>query len=156
MVVRKRKRKNKLRGQRTHGGGDKKNRRGAGCRGGRGRAGSHKHKYSKYYMVFGTEKKSVRAQGIVRAININQLVQRIPQWLADGRVERKGGALIVDGRKILFDKLLSRGDIAEKIVVFNMSASGKAREKVAAAGGSVEEPGAEKPEGQNLEGEEKE
>ena len=57
MVVRRRKKKNKLRGQRTHGGGGTKNRRGAGCRGGVGKAGSHKHKFSKYYVEFGIKKK---------------------------------------------------------------------------------------------------
>ena len=38
----------KYRGSRTCGGGSHKNRRGAGNRGGRGRAGVHKHKYIKF------------------------------------------------------------------------------------------------------------
>ena len=53
MVVRKRRKKNKQRGERTHGHGNTKNKRGAGSRGGVGKAGSHKHKYSKYYDSFG-------------------------------------------------------------------------------------------------------
>ena len=63
MVVRKRKKLvNKMLGQRTRGNGDTKRRRGAGSRGGRGLAGSHKHKYSKYAGKFGQEKKKVRSR----------------------------------------------------------------------------------------------
>ena len=53
MPERTRRKKNKLRGNRTHGKGNTKNHRGAGSKGGRGRAGSHKHKFSKYYKTFG-------------------------------------------------------------------------------------------------------
>ena len=61
MVVRRRKKRvNKMLGQRTRGNGDTKRRRGAGSRGGRGLAGSHKHKYSKYAGKFGKEKKKVK------------------------------------------------------------------------------------------------
>ncbi|MET1124729.1 MAG: uL15 family ribosomal protein [Archaeoglobaceae archaeon] len=38
----------KIRGSRTCGWGNHKNRRGAGCRGGRGNAGVHKHKYIRF------------------------------------------------------------------------------------------------------------
>ena len=47
MGPRKKKKVKKYRGTRTCGGGSHKKRRGAGSRGGRGRAGSHKHHYIK-------------------------------------------------------------------------------------------------------------
>ena len=73
MTIRKRKKKNKLRGHRTHGKGDTKNHRGAGSRGGVGRAGSHKHKFTKYYGEFGTEKKKVAGKPIGPSINLDQI-----------------------------------------------------------------------------------
>ena len=57
MVVRKRRKVNKQLGERTHGHGDTKNWRGSGNRGGVGRAGSHKHKFSKYWMTFGIKRR---------------------------------------------------------------------------------------------------
>ncbi|MCX6798738.1 MAG: uL15 family ribosomal protein [Candidatus Diapherotrites archaeon] len=150
MVVRKKRRVNRLRGQRTHGAGDTKNRRGGGCRGGRGKGGSHKHKFSKYYMFFGTERKQILPQRTVAAINIGQLQERLPALLAEGKAEKEGGGFVVDGHKVGFDKILSMGSVRERLVLRNIAASKKAREKIIAAGGIVEgtkqEEEAKKPE----------
>ncbi len=139
MVVRKRRRVNRLRGQRTHGAGDTKNRRGGGCRGGRGKGGSHKHKFSKYYMDFGTERKQVLPQRVVVAINIEQLQQRLPAFVAEGKAEKSGGFFVVDGHKAGIGKILSMGSLQEKLLLRNVTASKKAREKIIAAGGVIEE-----------------
>ncbi len=138
MVVRKRRRVNKLLGQRTRGNGDTKNRRGAGSRGGRGLAGSHKHKYTKYHGKFGQEKKKVLSTKIVRALNIDQLMQIMPKLLASKKVTAENGLLVVDGEKISIDKLLSNGALTEKILVRNMKASKKAIEKIEKAEGIFE------------------
>ena len=45
--------RSKFRGSRTCGGGTHKNRRGAGNRGGRGRAGINAHHFVRYYMEMG-------------------------------------------------------------------------------------------------------
>jgi len=151
MVVRKRKRKNRLLGQRTRGNGDTKNRRGAGSRGGRGLAGSHKHKYSKYFGKFGKEKKKLRSKKVVRAFNIDQLVQAMPRLLLRGKVFEENGMIVVDGQKAGIDKLLGNGKLNEKIVVRNMNASKKAVEKIEKAGGRFEEslPNEEKEEAED-------
>ena len=78
MTVRKRKKKNILRGHRTHGHGDTKNGRGAGSRGGVGRAGSHKHKFTKYAGEFGIEKKQVIGKPIGPSMNLDQIEQMLP------------------------------------------------------------------------------
>lgn len=140
MVVRKRRKKNKLRAQRTHGKGDTKNKRGAGCRGGRGRAGSHKHKYSKYYGTFGKEKKKVRGKKKGMEVNLEQLQLMLPRW-GKGKVEKKENSFVVDGKKAGIGKVLSRGEISEKIVLKNARASKRAKEKIEKAGGKVEETG---------------
>jgi len=139
MVVRKRKRVNKMLGQRTRGNGDTKNRRGAGSRGGRGLAGSHKHKYAKYHTKFGKEKKKVLSRKTVEAINIDLLMQKMPKFLDTEKVYKDGSMTVVDGKKIGYDKLLSSGLLTEKVVVRNMKASKKAVEKIEKAGGKFEE-----------------
>ena len=139
MVVRRRKKRvNKMLGQRTRGNGDTKRRRGAGSRGGRGLAGSHKHKYSKYAGKFGKEKKKVLSRKIVREINIDLLIQKMPKLEAAGKISKEANTIIIDGSKIGFDKLLSKGEITQKIIVRNMKASKKAIEKIKKAGGDVE------------------
>jgi len=139
MVVRRRKKRvNKMLGQRTRGNGDTKRRRGAGSRGGRGLAGSHKHKYSKYAGKFGQEKKKVLSRKIVREINIDLLIQKMPKLEAAGKISKEANTIIIDGSKIGFDKLLSKGEITQKIIVRNMKASKKAIEKIKKAGGDVE------------------
>ena len=137
MVVRKRRKKEKLRGKRSHGKGNTKNKRGAGCRGGRGRAGSHKHKYTKYYKDFGTNKK-LKIKGAVLAINLSDLSQKLPKLLENNRVEKEGDAFVIDGNKIGYGKILGRGSLKEKIVVRNMEVSKKAAEIIESAGGKVE------------------
>lgn len=138
MVVRKGRRRFKKLGQRTRGHGDTKNMRGSGTRGGKGLAGSHKHKWTKYYKKFGTEEKQILSRKIVNAINIDQLVEMLPGLLADGRASKEAGMVVVDGTKIGFQKLLSRGEISEKIIVREMKASKKAVEKIKKAGGKIE------------------
>jgi len=138
MVVRRRRRVNKLLGSRTRGHGDTKNRRGGGTRGGRGLAGSHKHKFTKYYGKFGKEKKRVLGGKEVRAINIDQLMQLMPKLLATGAAHEENGFIVVDGGRAMLDKLLSRGMPGGKIVLRNMRASKKTVEKIEKAGGRVE------------------
>lgn len=138
MVVRRRKKKIKLRGQRTHGKGNTKNRRGAGCRGGRGKAGSHKHKYSKYYLVFGTKRK-LKPKRKERAINLDELNKEIEVWVREKKVEKEKGLLIIDGKKLGLEKILSVGNIDEKVLIRNLPVSKKAKEKIEKAGGIVEE-----------------
>ena len=125
MVVRKRRRVNKLRGRRTHGAGDTKNRRGAGSRGGRGRAGSHKHKFSKYWMTFGIKRK-LKAKRKLIAVN----VQEIYKFLDDKDV--------LDGKVKGIGKILGKGELKKKITVRNVKVTEQAAEKIIAAGGKIE------------------
>lgn len=138
MVVRRRKKKNRLRGQRTHGKGNTKNKRGAGCRGGRGRAGSHKHKFSKYYMTFGVKRK-LKAKEKPKAINLDELSERLAKLGREKKVEKEGDYIVINGNTLPVSKILSTGLISEKILVKNLAVSKKAKEKIEKAGGKVEE-----------------
>lgn len=138
MTVRTRKRKNWLRGQRTHGSGDTKNRRGAGSRGGRGRAGSHKHKFNLYAGTFGTERPKMHSKKEVKTINLDLLVQLLPKWIEEKKIEKTPAGIIIDGQKIGFDKILGKAhNLKEKLVIKNMKTSKKAAEKILAAKGKI-------------------
>lgn len=134
MVVRKRRKKNKMRGNRMHGGGNTKNRRGSGGRGGVGRAGSHKHKFSKYWMTFGI-KRTLKAKRKPASINLEEISRRISRWLLEGKAAKDGGMIVIDGSILGFVKVLGKGSIDEKIKVVNALASKGALKKILAKGG---------------------
>lgn len=136
MVVRKRRKKNKLRGKRFHGAGNTKNRRGAGSRGGRGRAGSHKHKFTKYYMTFGVKYK-LKAKEKPRVVSIGYVSQMLERWLAQGKAKKEGALVIIDGQALGIDKVVGTGSISEKIRLENAKATSGAATKIREAGGTV-------------------
>jgi large subunit ribosomal protein L15 len=135
-------RTSKFRGSRTHGRG-KKAGRGAGLHGGRGNAGLHKHKYITLvkYMPdhFGhhgfKRPQSVVAQNIT--INLSELEISLESLKKDGFAEVKSGKTVVDLRKAGVDKLLGSGRITIPVEVIVDSASARAKEKLAEAGGKL-------------------
>lgn len=139
MTVRKRKRKNKLRGSRTFGTGNTKHKRGSGCKGGKGRAGSHKHKYSKYHDTFGVTIRLKPGKQEGTEMNLQQIEQNLEKWLSGKLIEKSSDAYIIDCKKLGIRKILSRGSIARKLIIKNASLSEKAREKILASKGTIEE-----------------
>jgi len=138
MTVRKRRKKNKLRGQRTHGHGGTKNRRGSGVRGGTGRAGSHKHKFTKYFADFG-KGIILKPKNKIKAINLQTIEAKKDAWLKKGLLTKEEDYIVIDGKKIGFDKILSKGRISFKAVVRNMQVTENAREKIEQMEGGIEE-----------------
>ncbi len=139
MTVRRRKRKNKLRGSRTFGTGNTKHKRGSGCRGGKGRAGSQKHKYSKYYDTFGVTVRLKPGKHEGTEMNLQQIEQNMDKWLSEKMIEKSADAYIIDCRKLGIRKILSGGNLAKKVILRNAQLSEKAREKILASKGTVEE-----------------
>jgi len=132
---RKRRKKNKLRGQRTMGAGGTKNRRGAGSRGGRGNAGHRKHKIATFMPL--KEKKYRLKAGIKgKEITLENLNKIIDTLVAKGKVTKEGTKYIVD-KKSGYEKVLSQGN-TEKEIVLKINASISAVKKIIAAGGSFE------------------
>ena len=135
MVERRRRKKNKLRGQRTMGAGNTKNRRGAGSRGGRGKAGSNKHRFHTIGRL--KEKKyRLKASRKGEAIQLGKLDFMLDILVAKGRAEKEGEKYIV-GIKSGFEKILSQGEATHKIVL-KINASKKAAAKITKAGGKFE------------------
>ncbi len=136
MTVRKRKKKNKLRGNRTHGGGDTKNRRGGGCRGGRGHGGSKKHKKFNYQNW--PSKIRLNPKTIVNAVNLDDLNKILSKLVLTEKALTEKGLIVVDGKQLNIDKLLSRGKLSFKVLVRNIGLSKKAIEKIQSKEGVVE------------------
>lgn len=131
MTERKRKKRTKRLGKRTFS-GNTKNRRGAGTRGGRGRAGGHKHKFTKMQHEFGGQK-AMKPKQKQKSINLSWLEQKIVQLKEKKLVTEKKGVLVIDGKKIGISKILGKGSISFKAVFKNIAFSKKAKEKLGIA-----------------------
>ena len=135
MTDRVRRKKNKLRGQRTMGAGNTKNRRGAGCRGGRGLAGSNKHRFHTLRRLR-PRRYRLKTEGKGLSISIGQLTNILNELVLKGKVTKEGDKFIVD-KKSGYEKVLSNGNTTSKIVL-KINASEKAIKKIIAAGGKFE------------------
>ena len=143
MVERSKRKKNRLRGHRSHGKGNTKNRRGAGCRGGRGRAGSKKHKRTLYYETIGNKvrlKKQFVAKGRKQpqALNLDDLNYLVEGLVKREKIEKQGDLYLLDGDKIGLDKVLSRGKLEHKVLLKNVFASKAAVKKIEESGSKIE------------------
>ncbi|MBI2597707.1 MAG: uL15 family ribosomal protein [Candidatus Diapherotrites archaeon] len=137
MVERKRKKKNRLRGQRTMGKGDTKNKRGAGTRGGRGRAGSGKHERNLYFHEVGALRKlKPKKKGL--ALNLKDINRMLEELGQKKETEKEEGLIVFDGKKTGVKKILSTGHLVHKAVFKNVTASKKAIEKIGASGSKIE------------------
>lgn len=138
MVVRQRRKKNKLRGHRTHGKGNTKNKRGKGSKGGKGRAGSHKHKFSKYYMTFGVKIRLKPKKGQDKAINIGDLNELLPKFLEKQQVIKKENKIFIDSQTFPFNKILGKGQTKTAFDIKGITVTENARKKIEAVGGKIE------------------
>jgi len=135
MGDRKRRKKNKLRGQRTMGAGGTKNRRGAGCRGGRGNAGANKHRFHSIGRLK-PRKYRLKAAPKGREINLGDLSAKMEMLAAKGKVTKEGDRFVVE-KASGYTKVLGEGETDKKIVL-RINASEKAIRKILAKGGKFE------------------
>ncbi len=132
MVNRKGKRNRKFLGSKSHGGGNAKNRRGKGNKGGWGRAGTGKHRFT--YITSKERSFLLGAHGFVRqrvkkmpAMNIYE----INNMARKGEIEKKDGKM-----SFTFEgKILSEGALEFPMAISAAGASKAAVEKIKAAGG---------------------
>ena len=126
MPTRKCKDTGKYRGTRTQGGGDPKNRRGKGTKGGWGRAGMKKHRftYATRYEPgkFGSGSRGFKRYNVNTVANIN--VRSLEVMAVDGKVLFKG-------------KVLGAGDVTKKVEVWAYAFSKTAKDKIEKAGGKA-------------------
>jgi len=135
MVERKRRKKNKLRGQRTMGAGNTKNRRGAGSRGGRGKSGANKHNFHSIGRLKPTLYR-LKAEKKGKEITLGRLNETLDILVSKGKVAKEGDKYIIT-KKSGYAKVLSQGEATHKIVL-KINASKKTIEKIKKAGGKFE------------------
>lgn len=133
MVTRQRKRNRKFNGTRNHGKGNTKNRRGKGGKGGWGRAGMHKHRFT-YITAYEPDFFGVHGFASVRKLKVKTVnLHAIDQLATLGKLESREG-------KAYFEfegKVLGAGTISSPVVVKAVSFSSGAEEKIKKAGGST-------------------
>ncbi|MBV0901641.1 uL15m family ribosomal protein [Haloarcula salina] len=138
--------KRRQRGSRTHGGGSHKNRRGAGHRGGRGAAGRDKHEMHNYEPLGKSGfKRPQKVQEDVATIDVREIDENVTLLAAEDVAEVEDGGFRVDARDVVDDaedadyvKVLGAGQVRHELTLVADDFSEGAREKVEAAGGSVE------------------
>ena len=135
MPIKKRKKVEKMRGSNSHGYGYKKKHRGKGSKGGKGRAGSFKHKKSLYlnqgWGHLGKAKgfKSLKQREVIvgyKAINLRD-IEKI-------RDKTKNE---VDLSSLGYDKVLSSGSVSKPLEIKARYFSKGAEEKIQKAGGKA-------------------
>lgn len=142
MVVRRVKKHKKYRGHRTYHGTHKKWR-GGGSRGGRGKAGLHKHKWS--YAVkyapshFGKRgfMRPVTSARKLKSINVQQLEKILGKLLQQKIAEQEGESIKINLKKIGYGKVLGGGKISTPIIVEAKHFSKSATKKIEEAGGKA-------------------
>ena len=137
--------KRRQRGSRTHSGGSHKNRRGAGHRGGRGRAGRDKHEFHNYEPIGKhgfTRPDSL--QDSVAEISVQKLDEDAALLAADGVAETDGDAYVIDARDVAdaghdvdVVKVLGDGQVRNELIVTADAFSASAVGLLEAAGGEA-------------------
>ncbi len=144
MATHKRKKLTRYRGSKTHGGGSMKKRRGAGNRGGRGKAGTGKRadtnkpsiwKNRLYFGKHGFKPHSGRKD--VKGVNVGYLNDKIEGFAQRGTAAEKSSSYEIDISRLGFRKLLGSGNVTKKMNIKADCASERAVEKIKKAGGNV-------------------
>lgn len=142
MVVRREKKSKYYRGSRTCGWGRVAQHRRSGRKGGRGKVGYHKHKWSwvitharNWYGRHGF----VRHPSLVpekRMLNVGELDEKVGGLIETGIAKVEGDAIHVDITVLGYNKLGGRGRVTRKLVVVGYEATEDAVRKLEAVGGS--------------------
>jgi large subunit ribosomal protein L15 len=135
--------RSKYRGSRTCGGGTHKNRRGAGNRGGRGRAGINAHHFVHWYMelggpVFGKDGFFNKTQVTVSSIDVGVLDQIVPSLLAQGIAKMEGDAIVINTADMGIEKVLGSGRVTKKMNLSAQAFSAQAKTKIEKMGGKAQ------------------
>jgi len=117
----------RLRGHRTHGKGNTKNHRGAGSKGGRGRAGSFKHKRTKF-LPYANCNTKIRFKAKTKLIEIN--LTDLEKLVGNNRE--------IDLKKLGYDKILGSGNLTKALIIKNAKFTVTAKVKIEKAGGKIE------------------
>ena len=116
-------RKSRHLGHRTFGGGNTKNRRGKGCRGGKGRAGYHKHKWLQ--TIKRGEHKPPKKGFVSGRKTLEETTLAKIEAMPEQEIVLKN------------TKVLSNGNLTRSVKITATAFTAKAKEKIEAAGGQA-------------------
>ena len=131
------------RGSRTHGWGQIGQHRAGGGRGGHGKAGLDKHKWTyviKHDPTYWEKKGFVSARTLgrkVSIINVGKLDDLADKLESEKKLERKDKKIFLDLESLGYDKLLGTGEIIKPMLVKVASYSEAASRKLEEAGGQI-------------------
>jgi large subunit ribosomal protein L15 len=143
MVINKRSKNSRQRGNLTHGWGAMKKHRGKGNKGGAGMAGTGKRgdakkpsiwKNPKYFGKYGFKKKNTAP---IKAVNLSYFEEKLDKLVAKKLIQQEGDNYIIDVQKIGFNKVLGYGKLTKKFKITSPRFSKDAVKKIKAAGGEV-------------------
>ncbi|MFQ5762111.1 MAG: uL15 family ribosomal protein [Candidatus Bathyarchaeia archaeon] len=134
----------KQRGSRTHGWGQVGQHRKHGMKGGRGKAGYHKHKWTyivkyqpDYFSKRGFRNPTSKA---IKAINVGELDSLAARLAAQGKVREQDGKLHLDLAALGYGKLLGSGGVSKPLAVTVPAYSKNVEKKIIQAGGVLVKP----------------
>ena len=131
------------RGSRTHGWGQVGQHRARGGRGGTGKAGLDKHKWTwvvKHDPTYWNKKGFVSVKTLnkkVNVINIGKLDDLADKLESEKKLEKKENKIFVDLERLGYDKLLGTGEVIKPMLVKVASYSESASKKLEEAGGEI-------------------
>jgi large subunit ribosomal protein L15 len=129
----------KKRGSRTHGYGRVGQHRGGGQRGGHGKAGFHKHKWTyviKYEPDYFGKKGFTSPKSLRQKVNIIN-VKVLDEMAEKLSTRKETGKFFIDLGSLGYTKLLGTGNITKPLIVKVPSCSKSATEKIKEAGGQI-------------------
>jgi large subunit ribosomal protein L15 len=133
----------KKRGSRTHGYGQVGQHRSGGGRGGHGKAGYDKHKWTyvlRYDPTYWEKKGFVPAKTLGRKaniINVGELDDLVAKLEAEKKLEKKERKVFLDLEDLGYDKLLGKGKVIQPMLIKVESSSETALKKLEEAGGQI-------------------
>ncbi len=134
----------KKRGSRTHGYGQVGQHRGGGQRGGHGKVGFHKHKWT-YTIKYDPDRfakhgfKPYRRKEVI-AINVGKLDEQIGMLMESKQAKKTKSGIKVDLKSLGYDKLLAKGHVTHPFIVQVDSWTSSAAKKIEEAGGKILKP----------------
>jgi large subunit ribosomal protein L15 len=142
MVVRQARRKKRYLGTRTRGAGDTKNRRGAGSRGGRGKAGHFGHHWIKFREEEGKVSQKAQTRDIaISLLMLNDYVDNLVETSEIKKSDLEKGVEIdfAENKKLKkYTKIIGRTEPKYKFIFKNVKSTENVKKMVESKGGKIE------------------
>ncbi|WP_305513674.1 MULTISPECIES: uL15 family ribosomal protein [unclassified Methanobrevibacter] len=142
-MIRTKRKINKQRGSRSNGGGCTKKRRGAGNKGGKGKAGMGKQHWTwtvihepNYFGKHGFKRPQKMIKK-VNVVNLNYLEEQADKLIEQGKASKEGDAIVIDVTELGYDKVLAKGKITKAYKISAPQFSASAIEKIEELGGEA-------------------